>query len=253
MSPFITTLFMLAFVFGGILLGLWLQKILPGQLLTTETKDIVGRSTAVIATISAIVLGLLVSSAKDNFTRFDDELTQNTARVIMLDRILSEYGPQTDNIRALIKSSYARRIELLFSNNIATKNTIDSLHAIAQEENIDSKLFALTPVSSVQQGLQARAIEMNSEINMTRTLIHLQREDSIPIELIMVLGIWLSLIFTTFGLFAPRNTIAIAALLACAISIAGATLLILEMNSPFAGLIRISSAPMYEALLYLGR
>ena len=105
----------------------------------------------------------------------------------------------------------------------------------------------------MQQGLQARAVELNSEINMTNALIHAQREDAIPMALLIVLGTWLTLIFAAFALFAPGNPVVIGALLVCSMSASGAVFLILELNSPFTGLITVSSAPMHEALLYLGK
>ncbi len=253
MNPSVIAVIMLGLVFGGALFGLWLQKVLPDQHLTTETKEIVRLATALVATISALVLGLLVSSAKDSFDRYDDELTQNAARIVMLDRTLDEYGPETSEIRDVIKAGYARRIDLLFSGEAAAMNAVDGALAVAQEENIDTALFALLAESPVQQGLQARAVELNGEINMTNALIHAQRQDSMPTALLIVLGGWLTLIFATFGLFAPRNAVVVGALLACSMSASGAVFLILEMNAPFTGLIALSSTPMHEALLYLGQ
>ena len=252
MNPPVIALIMLAVVFGGALFGLWLQKVLPDQHLSNDSKEVVRLATALVATLSALVLGLLVSSAKSSFDRYDDELTQNAARVVMLDRTLGEYGPQADDIRALIKAGFARRIELLFSSDAGAKGAVDGSLAITLEKNIDTRLFALAPDGPIQQGLQARAVELNGEINMTRALIHAQREDSMPTALLFVLGGWLFLIFATFGLFAPRNAVVMGALLVCSVSAAGAVFLILEMNSPFTGLITLSSAPMREALLYLG-
>jgi hypothetical protein len=252
MNPSVIALIMLVIVFGGALLGLWLQKVLPDQHLSTETKEVVRLASALVATISALVLGLLVSSAKGSFDRFDDELTQNAARVVMLDRTLDEYGPQARDIRHALKTRYAKRMELLYATDAEGNKAVDSWGVITQEENIDTKIFALVPDSPVQQGLQARAVELNSEINMTNALIHAQREDSMPSALMIVLGAWLTLIFSTFGLFAPRNPVVTGALLVCSMSAAGAVFLILELNSPFTGLITVSSAPMHEALLYLG-
>ena len=174
MNPPVAALIMLGFVFGGALSGLWLQKVLPDQHLTTETKEIVRLATALVATISALVLSLLVSSSKSSFDKFDDELTQNAARIVMLDRTLDEYGPQTSAIRASLKAAYARRIELLFSDAAGAKEEVDGALAATQEENIDSSLFALAPDGHVQQGLQARALEINSDYNMTKALIHAQ-------------------------------------------------------------------------------
>jgi hypothetical protein len=253
MNPSLAALTMWAAVFSGALLGLWLQKVIPEQHLTAETKDVVRLGSALIATISALVLSLLVSSAKGSFDRFDGELTQNSAKVVMLDRTLREYGPEANAIRASIKSGYARRIDLLFSANAGGKHEVDGPLAITQEADFDSRIFALEPASLTQQGLKARAAALNGDINTTRALIHAQREDSIPTNFLIVLGAWLSFIFATFGLFAPRNAVVISALLLCSMSASGAVFLILEMNSPFTGLISVSSAPMYDALQLLGR
>ncbi len=195
---------MLGVVFGGALFGLWLQKVLPDQHLSTDTKDVVRLATALVATISALILSLLVSSANSSFDRFDDELTQNAARVVMLDRTLAEYGPQANDIRALLKSRFARTMELLYSATMVANNLADgSWGAITQEENIDSRIFALAPDGPVQQGLQARAVELNGEINMTNALIHAQREDSMPRALLIVLGAWLTLIFPRLACSRP--------------------------------------------------
>jgi putative copper export protein len=253
MSELMIALIVLAFVFGGAVLGLWLQSVLSEQHLSNDTKDVVRLSTALIATVSAMVLSLLVSSAKSAFDRYDDELTQNAARVVMLDRALEEFGPQTSDIRAALKSHYASRIEALFPAGAAQGSAANGALAVTREETIDARLLALTPVGPVQEGLLARAVSLNYDINMTSTLIDAQREDSIPTALLIVLAIWMALIFATFGLFAPRNRVVVAALATCALSAAGAVLLILEMNSPFTGLITLSSAPMHEALGYLGK
>jgi hypothetical protein len=242
---------MLVSVFGGALFGLWLQRRLPDQHLTTETKEVVRLAFALVATISALVLSLLVSSASSSFGRFDDELTQNAARIVMLDRTLAEYGPRTNDIRDSLRARFARRIELLYATQEFTKNTVDAWEAITQEQKIDTRLLGLASEGPVQQGLQARAVELNSEINMTNALIHAQREDAIPMALLIVLGTWLTLIFAAFALFAPGNPVVIGALLVCSMSASGAVFLILELNSPFTGLITVSSAPMHEALLYL--
>ena len=125
--------------------------------------------------------------------------------------------------------------------------------AITEEQKIDARLFALASDGPVQKGLQARAVELNSEINITDALIQAQREDAMPMALLIVLGTWLTLIFATFALFAPGNPVVMGALLVCSMSAAGAVFLILELNSPFTGLITLSSAPMHEALVFLGK
>lgn len=253
MSPAVIALLVLAAVFGGALFGLWLQRVLPDQHLTTETKEVVGLAFALVATISALVLSLLVSSASSSFGRFDDELTQNAARLVLLDRTLAEYGPETRDIRDALKIRFARRTELLYASEEVTTASEVNWDAVTQEQNLDTRLLELAAQGPVQEGLKARAIELNGDINMTNALIHAQRNDAMPMALLIVLGAWMMLIFAAFALFAPANPVVMGALLVCSLSASGAVFLILELNAPFSGLITVSSAPMHEALLYLGK
>ena len=70
---------------------------------------------------------------------------------------------------------------------------------------------------------------------------------------LVVLVFWLTILFISFGLFAPPNATVIATLFVCALSVSGAIFLILELDQPFEGLIRISSAPLRNALAHLGQ
>ena len=116
-----------------------------------------------------------------------------------------------------------------------------------------ARLWELSPKNDAQRGLRSEAVEIAGEMSSTRWLLLMQKDDSIPLTLLIVLVSWLAIIFATFGLFAPRNATVLAALLVCALAASGAILLILEMNSPFAGIMKISSAPMRDALANLGR
>jgi hypothetical protein len=242
-----------ACVFGAAMLGLFIRDALPEHHLSEDSKDVVKLGTALIATMAALVLSLLISSAKSSFDKMDSELVENAARVISLDRALANYGPETRDVRDLLKRSYAERIDLLFPGEKTQTAKEDAAEAVMRWEGIQTKLWELSPQNDVQRGLRSRAVEIAGEISSTRWLLLLQKEESLPMTLLVVLVSWLAIIFATFGLFAPRNATVIAALLVCALSVAGAILLIVEMNSPFTGLMKVSSAPMRAALASLGR
>lgn len=253
MSPLAIAAIVFACVFGAALLGLLLGHVLPENHLSQESKDVVKLGTALIATMSALVLSLLISSAKSEFDRMDSELLQNAARVISLDRILADYGPETKEVRDLVKRGYSARIALLFPGEKLPAGAEDSAAAVIRTESLRAKLWELAPQSDAQRWLRSQAVEIASEMSSTRWLLLLQRDESIPMTLLVVLLSWLVIIFATFGLFAPRNATVVAALFVCALSASGAILLILEMNTPFTGLMKISSAPMRDALAELGR
>jgi len=240
-------------VFGTAMLGLFIGEALPEHHLSQESKDVVKLGTALIATIAALVLSLLISSAKSSFDKVNDELVQTAAKVVLLDRVLADYGPETKEVRDLMKRSYTTAVELIFSGDRSQQAKLDTPGKVAWMEAIQAKLRGLSPQNDAQRGLKSRALDIAGEMSSTRWLLLVQKEESIPTPLLVVLVVWLVIIFAAFGLFAPRNATVIAALFLCALSASGAVLLILEMNSPLTGLLRISSAPMREALAHLGQ
>jgi hypothetical protein len=242
-----------ACVFGSALLGLFLRSVLPEDHLSQDSRDVVKLGTGLIATMAALVLSLLISSAKTSFDQMQGELVQTAARVVSLDRTLADYGPKTTEIRDLLKRTYAGRVELLFGRHGSHQGTADTPERIVGTENIRAKLWGLSPGTDAQRWLQSHALDMADELASTRWLLLMQNDVSLPMPLLVALVCWLALIFATFGLLAPRNGTVVMALFVCALSTAGAIVLILEMNSPFDGFMKLSSAPMRDALAELGR
>jgi hypothetical protein len=252
-SPLETAAIVFVCVFGAAMLGLFIGNALPEHHLSQDTKDVVKLGTALIATMAALVLSLLISSAKSSFDLMNRELMENAARIISFDRALADYGPETREIRDLLKRAYAARIELLFPGEKSREAKLESPAEVVRTENIRAKLWELSPQNDAQRGLRSQALEIANEMATTRWLLLLQRDEPISVTLLVVLVFWLAIIFATFGLFAPRNATVVAALFVCALSVSGAILLIVEMNSPFGGLMKVSSAPMRDALAHLGQ
>ena len=103
MNPIATSVIVLACVFGGALAGLFLRIRLPDQHLQDDSKDIVKLGIGVIATMAALVLGLLVSSAKDSFDRTSVEVTLGAAKIVQLNHALAQYGDETKEIRGALR------------------------------------------------------------------------------------------------------------------------------------------------------
>jgi hypothetical protein len=183
----------------------------------------------------------------------DAELVENAARAVSLDRDLADYGPETKEIRDLLKRTYAAKIELLFPGDESRPAKLDTPEAVVRTESLRARLWELSPRNDAQRGLQSEAIQIAGEMSATRWLLLLQKDEALPTTLLIVLVAWLAIIFTTFAMFAPRNATAVASLFVCALAVSGAILLIEEMNSPFTGLMKVSSAPMRDALSALGQ
>ena len=140
-------------VFGSALFGLFLRGVLPEHHLSQESKDVVKLGTGLIATMAALVLSLLISSAQSKFDRIDAELVQNAARVVSLDRVLADYGPETKVIREHLKRAYADRIRLLFPGDGSDDGTPDTPEAVVGTESIRAQLWTLSPASDSQHWL----------------------------------------------------------------------------------------------------
>lgn len=198
-----------------------------------------------VATTVAVVLGLLVSSAKNFYDTQSTELTELAANYVFLDRILAHYGPETTDMRAALRTVLADRLE--GPNQIYS---VIKSGARAGEGLLD-KIQELSPKDDNERSLKAQALSLEFQLGYTRWLMFEQHTVPVPnLLLIMLIG-WLTVLFLSFGIFAPRNLTVLAGLFLAAVAVCGAILLILEMYHPQSGLIRVSDAPLRAALAQL--
>jgi hypothetical protein len=249
MGPIEISLIVFASVFGGAIVGILLRTVVPEHHLNADTKDVVKLSLGLIGTMTALVLGLLIASAKGSYDTRRAEVTQMAASAILLDRVLAHYGAETGEARALLKVDIAGMIGQFWrqSSNRASDQPL------AQREIFFDKIQELTPRTDAQRALQSQAESTAINLGQTRWLLFEQSGTSISTPFLVVVVFWLSILFVSFGLFAPRNATTVVALLVSAMSVAGAIFLIVELDRPFSGLIQISSAPLQNALVVLGR
>jgi len=240
-----------ACVFGGALAALLLHSLLPEEHLSTETKDVVKLGIALIATMAALVLGLLIASAKSTYDTRRNQLLQVSADILLLDRVLANYGAETKDARAMLQRSTAAALEQFWPANRDRPATLG--RKATSIEAVFSNIQQLSPHSEAQRFLQSQALTMALDLGRTRVLLFEQLGSSIPVPFLVVLVFWLAIIFASFGLFAPRNATVIAAFFVCALSVSGAIFLILELDQSFEGLLQVSSAPLRTALDQLGQ
>ena len=105
----------------------------------------------------------------------------------------------------------------------------------------------------LERAIQSRAESIIVSMGQTRLLLFKQSGPSISTIFLVVVVFWITMLFVSFGLFAPHNTTAVVTLAVSALSVAGALYLILELDHPFGGLIQLSSTPLRNALALLGR
>jgi hypothetical protein len=252
MSPLAIGLLVFACVFVSGLLGLYLRSFLPDHHLREESIGVVKLGVGLVATLAALVLGLLIASAKASYDEMGAELTQAAARVVLLDRTLAQYGPETGDARRLLRTLFASLVETMFSGHDEMA-TLEVPDRVAKVDQFQEQLQDLAPQDDKQRRLQARALEISGQVAQARWLVITRGQGSLPTAFLVVLVIWLAILFAGFGVVTAANPTVVVTLLLCALSVAGSVFLIEEMNHPLEGLVRVSSAPMRNALAHLAK
>jgi hypothetical protein len=232
---------------------LLLSRLLPEGHLRDNSRDTVKVVTGMIATLAALVLGLLISSANTSFDGVDTAITQTGAKIILLDRALANYGPETKDAREQLRGAVVAGIEMFWPGEKSKGSGFEGFERASGMEALQTKIRELTPTTDVQRQLRSEADKLSGDMLETRWLLIAQAQHAIPMTFLVVLLFWVTMLHIGFGLLAPRNATVIIALVISALSVSGAILLILEMNHPMSGMIKVSSAPLRKALEHLGR
>ena len=249
------TIFLIAFacIFGGTFLGMFIRSRLPQHRLSGDTKDVVRMGTGLIATIAGLVLGLLIASANSAHVSQSSQVRQLTANVVLLDRTLAMYGPETDSLRNLLRHGVAVMVGRIWREGGSDSHTAEPFEASEAALVFYEGIMKLSPSNDVQRSLQAKAIDASADLAKARLLLFVNAGESIPMPFLVILLAWLTILFATFSLFDDNNPVTIAGLGVCALSTAAAIFLILELGHPFTGLMAISDEPLRNALAPLGR
>lgn len=243
-----------AFALAGAALGHWLRDTLPAHHLDDESKDTVKVGVGLVATMTALVLGLVTASAKSSFDAINMSVKNSAMNVLAIDRLLARYGPETEPIRVALKQAIGERIEMVWSGGgPEDAPAFDPLRtgAAAAAEGLAGALRGLKPADDAQRALQTRALDLAETLLQDRWEVFTIGGSSIPTPFLVVLLFWLTLTFTSFGLYAPRNALVFAVLFVCALSVASAVFLILELDSPFHGVLTVSQEPFRFAFEHL--
>ncbi len=255
MYPMMVGLILVICTFGGALLGMWLRTILPEHHLDAESRDVVKVGIGLVATMTALVLGLVLASAKSSFDAVDSSVKSAAVDLLTLDRILARYGTETGAIRQSLQRGVEARMSLIWAQGTARSVKVDPIRSGfgVEAEQLPDAIRALTPGTAAQRALQARAVDLAEALLQVRWLVFAGAEASVPVPFLVILVFGLTITFASFGLFAPRHATVLAALFVCALSVGSALFLILELDTPFGGLVTVSADPFRYALAHLNQ
>jgi len=250
-SPVVASVAFVCLV-AGAALGMVLGRLLPEAHFSPDSRDVVKVAMGLVATMAALVLGLLVASAKGAFDTQESEFREVAANILLIDRVLAGYGPETRDVRDLVRRGTIQRLATMWPEDAAGFAPSDRPGTTALVEDVEARIRRLSPQDDEQRILQARAVQLAGEVAKTRWPLLGGAGTEIQTPFLVVVVFWLSALFTSFGLFAPRNATVVAVLLLAALSVATAIFLVLELDSPFTGTLKISRAPLRYTIAHLG-
>ena len=222
---------------------------LPEQHIRDDSRKVLEISLGIIGTMAGLVLGLLVASATTSYNAQRSEVQDAASKVVLLDRVLAHYGPNANLARRTLRISVERALIRIWPRE--GKPDLAPLATAGGEALID-RVADLSPKNGAQVDLKREAFGLVVSVAELRWLMFEQSASSISFPLLVLLVFWFTITFTGFGIFAPSNTTVSVAFALCALAVAGAVFIALEMYSPFQGLLQISSAPLRDALANLG-
>jgi hypothetical protein len=236
-------------IFGGALFGLFTARTLPEHHLSDQTRIAVSVSVAVVGTLSALVLGLMISTAHSSFSARSSNVTAISVDLVRIDRMMRRFGPQADDVRAKLRVYATAKTQELFPTAGEPPQTDEATAEML--ETVQASILSLTPTDEMHRWLRSQALMLSDNLAQARWLLEERAGGSIPLPFLILLVFWLAIVFASFGLFAPLNSTAIASLCLCSMAVSGGITMILELDSPFTGLVRISAEPMRHALVQI--
>ena len=253
MNAIAVSFIVLVCVSSGALIGMLAQHLIPAHHLGADSKDGLKLTAGLIATLTALVLSLLVASAKGTYDTQANNIKQIASDIVLVDRLLAHYGADAKAARDQLRQIVEQDMALIWPQQDGRPPDLAPPGTGGGAEALFDKIEELQPRDELQRQIQGQAIQTVISLGKTRFLMFEDAGSSISWPLLLVLVLWLVILFGAFGLLAPRNGTIIVALFVGALSVSGAVFLILELDQPFGGWMQISSTPMRNVLARLGQ
>jgi hypothetical protein len=231
----------------------FIRERLPPAHLSKESQDVVRLGIGLVATMTALLLGLVTAAARSTFDTQDSTSRNSAAAVLMLDRHLARYGPETKPSRDLIRQAVAYRLDTIWSESGSGSSIARASENTPPVEEVQHQILSLSPQNDTQRWLKSEALKLSEEVVKARWRVLGAGAGAVPLPFLVVVIFWLTVTFTSFGLYAPRNATVMVVLFVAAVSVAAAVFLVLELDGPLDGVIKISSGPWRYVLANLGQ
>lgn len=252
MQPITISSTVFACIFGGAVVGVILRMVLPEHHLNADANEVIKLGLGLITVMTALVLGLLISTAKSSYDTRRMEVAEIAADTILADRSLALYGLETKEARIALHELVVSLLEQVhLARGEAPKTSSSGVKTDAAD--FYQTVRRLSPRGDEQKALKAEVLRISLEVAQIRAAALAQESSSIPVPFLVVLTFWLVILFIGFGLFAPLNPTVLAVLFFCAFSVSAAIFMVIEMDEAFTGVMQISDEPLRNAMAIIGR
>ena len=232
----------------GAAIGMTLKRFLPPDVLEGGSKEAIRLGAGFLSTLAALVIGLMIASAKNSYDTQNSNIRQLGANVVLVDQMLLKYGPETKTARALLRELISTAASRIWLEN-AERNRHQSTFVVSgTADRFYNAVEGLTPANDEQASFFFFNDTATTEIGRTRILVFTQSDNAIPVPFFIVLTFWLVVIFASFSVFAEPRPIVIASILVFALSVSSALFLIVDLSQPFDGLMQISNHHLHMVL-----
>ena len=164
--------------FGGMLFGMFMRSRLPEHHLSADDKDIAKVALGLVATISALVLSLLLSTAKASYDARANELIELSADILLLDRVLAYYGPEASEARLQLRAAVTGSDRTVLAERRRRGDRVQRGRVAARA--LHDRISRLIPVTETHHALRGQALQLMTEINRSRFLLVSHGSRSIP-------------------------------------------------------------------------
>jgi hypothetical protein len=243
-------IFLLSFIsiMAGVALGMVLHARLRAFRLNAETKEVVRLGASLLATLAAVVISLMIASAKTSFDTQDAHFRQLAANLVLTDQLLAQYGPEVASIRKLMREDVPAAIDRIWREKATGALQSTAFTASSISEQLYGAVEKLSPANDLQRALKLRIEQASTDVARARLLMFADTDTPIPTPFLLILIFWLTAIFTSFSLFVEPGIVVVSALLIFALSVSSALFLVSDLSRPFVGLMQVSSDQLMQSL-----
>lgn len=243
-------LIVFACTFGGAMFALMAHPRLPRAHMTKEAQEAIRLSTGVIATLAAVILGLLITDVKTSFDEIGQDVQRFGTSLILLDQTLRDWGTPMDQARKLLREYTERAIQDDWPADSAAPIVVNDPAAYALMRQVGSLVRKTEPVGRVEKIVAQEAIRRYDVLLALRWRLIAESETTVSVPILIMLILMLTISFAGFGFNAPRNGLVVGSLAFCAAAVALAMFMTVEMDGAFTGMIRVSGTPVELALAH---